>query len=330
MRRLLGGGAAVAGVIGAAVILASYVPADIPGNHEGWGMVIREEGAANAYETMIQALEHEPPEVSHGEAHLFGQALFEAAGLDGLSVCDERFAYGCFHELMGQAIHAYGLGIVRSFTEICRDTGETEVDACMHGIGHGIVASLGYERVELNSAVDICAAMDSRQEQRACYGGVFMEYNLRIMAEDGTRALGDDPFDVCADFSGFVRRTCVFSLPQWWFRNLPGTREDKFVRMGELCAQDSDRAYCAGGIGYIVMVESDARTDRAIELCTIAAQSPRDELACRSIGAQAFSLFFDTPTGERMCDDLDDAGRAFCLSYARMPSGQRPSLSTLL
>lgn len=281
-----------------------------------------------AYEIFSRSIERLSPEEQHERAHLYGAALYAVEGVEGLSACDDRFSYGCFHEFLGRAIAAEGLGVVDELNERCFDALAASPLSCQHGIGHGVLAHLGYEGLSIRHALSICKGLPYADPIGGCYGGVFMEYNMRTMlGEDG----GVRPVEnanlhgPCDALSPPYKNPCYFWQAQWW-RNIldPGRLvaiENVYAQMGGLCREAGlgvERA-CFEGIGNNAPSDADfdARTLRS--LCDVAASNEQELLYCRSLGANSLAVGGAGKKGdaEAVCEGLPEKAHAYCLAYAR-------------
>ena len=84
-----------------------------------WVQRIRKVGGLRAYGELARSIASTTIAQQHLQAHLFGDALYQVEGIDGVVVCDERFSQGCFHEFMGQIISHRGIGILPGLGEAC-------------------------------------------------------------------------------------------------------------------------------------------------------------------------------------------------------------------
>ena len=119
----------------------------------------------------------------HAVAHEFGALLYQMEGLDALSVCDDAFFFGCHHAFLGEAISDHGVEAIHIMDEACNESFTDS--ACQHGIGHGLVSYYGYDRDDLDKALEQCGTLTDKGPAAGCGGGVFMEYNFRTMANPG-------------------------------------------------------------------------------------------------------------------------------------------------
>jgi len=235
-----------------------------------WQGVIKDAGAKNAYATFKEHYQNLDTGEKHEVAHHFGGVLYETVGLEGISVCDDDFSYGCFHELITFAILDYGPTILVELNDFCI---HSEYD-CQHGIGHGILADFGYDTTSLNEALEMCQELGTVDEADGCFGGIFMEYNLRtIWGKDAPlRSLDKDVTDTtCYAIPNYGQEACFFWSAQWYM-----ALSQNDGRVGQInwtqkkCSQLEtlpQQLQCINGLGYeISSYEADPML--AIRLCT--------------------------------------------------------------
>lgn len=318
--------------IGAALAYV-FVPGDAPlaipsvwGERVAlWEEQIRRGGGDAAYESFAHAVEDMSYAQRHEQAHAFGAALFKVEGTDGIAVCDDRFSFGCFHQFLGDAIHTLGLGSVIELNARCFDALEKSPLSCQHGVGHGVLSALGYDDDALQKALDTCAALPGTDPIGGCYGGVFMEYNVRTMlADEATaREYRGNPFAPCDTLGGAFTIACMYWQPQWWMQtSVAGkTVREQFRAMGDYCrtfskTNELERS-CFEGLGNVVSMAADFNPDEARTLCEAAAKTARERLLCLSIAANHFGLDVSRDAAESVCEGLPDGEHTYCLAYAR-------------
>lgn len=297
-------------------VCSFFDPPDTP----DWNDQILKLGGEKAYEELARTLTDESVNEQHEQAHAFGKSLYEAEGIDGLPVCDDRFLYGCVHELIGQAIVHEGMAIITQLDQICAArNGQTAV-SCQHGIGHGILAYLGYRDENLQEALEWCDQLTRLSETGGCYGGVFMEYNLRLMTGEKTEVrVNEDHHYPCTTLDSPYRPACLYWQSQWW-RNGPlrsfGTDEVVFAKMGEYCRwyEGVEREACMRGVGNIIAPGVAFETSVIHTLCTAAADTlTADAVSCLSEAAQRTQTAGFTDKAEQLCASLDRAeDRGYC------------------
>lgn len=324
--------------VAAALLLAS-VPMLLrdEGMHKSLATISREEalqyfsdqiasqGASAAYARFSRDVDPEPVDRQHVLAHVFGEALYASEGLRGIQVCDLEFIYGCIHELMGRAIAERGLGVVSAAYAACIDAPEPRPFACLHGIGHGITASVGYDEQELENALEACDSIKATFPVRACYSGVFMEYNQQSMLGTAHVRPGtpDDPYAPCSSIAERYKRHCIYEQVPWWHRVYfaGDTSEATFAALSQYCENGYEttdlKRVCFEGIGNITTPAVGYDPEAARHLCEAASSDPYVQLFCKSMAALSLAeAERDIEAAERVCQDLEGGAFAFCLGYA--------------
>ena len=219
-----------------------------------WQSVIANRGGEQAYKIFGEAYGDDGKNQQHAMAHLFGEALYKELGIDGIVVCDDSYSFGCYHAFFGWALVDKGLDIITELDQACIDIyGEMGL-GCQHGIGHGISAEMGNER--LNEALEACMKLQWKGPLGGCTSGVFMEFNFSTMNGFSNRELDERglhyPCNVVND--RFVS-ACYFEQPSWWSR----LEDMDNPSLGELCGEvkvKKGRVSCFRGIGNLVAGKS--------------------------------------------------------------------------
>lgn len=282
-----------------------------------WQERIAKIGGSAAYAEFANFVAPLDASAQHNLAHSFGESLYRERGIDGISVCDSRFSYGCYHQLVGDAIAAQGLGVVASINTDCLKL--PSAVPCQHGIGHGLVGYLGYSDRALKKAIAECVSIDTGDSLQGCFGGAFMEFNMRTLAggdASSTRPLSPDPNAPCDSFSSVAKASCYLYQPQWWDSVLRTKDQDiaeLFEHMGRDCAalDPSDRQACFEGIGLMAPPDSGYGPNGSRLLCARAANSPADTAHCMRGSAVVFAGIGQKNNAETLCADESD-----CLMYA--------------
>ncbi len=294
-----------------------------------WTEKIRALGGKAAYASLAKEIEGMAPEVQHTSAHAFGAALFAVEDNAGLSVCDARFSYGCFHEFMGNSIASHGLSVVNELNEGCIRVLVKSPLSCQHGIGHGILASLGYDEESLITSLGECAKLPYSDRIGGCYGGVFMEYNMQTMlGKQGHLRSADSEeglYKPCVGLESKYHASCVFWQPQWWHIAVlhAESSEESFAQLGTYCRGMTHtkelRRECFQGIGNITNPATDFDVVRSRELCDATSSDHLERLYCRAYAANSLlnGGGGKIGDGDALCDGLPESEREFCLAYAR-------------
>lgn len=226
-------------------------------------------GPARAYEEFKTAAGRLSRGGAHTLAHLFGELLYEKAGVGGLAICDQSFDFGCYHSFFGTAVLALGVGVLPAFDTVCKERFGKAYLPCQHGIGHGILVFAGINNLE--KALDLCAKLSS-QPTGGCGSGVFMEYNFRTMSNainggSYVRPLEhDDPHAPCDGLSEKFREGCYFEMPQWW----ESLFHADYEHIGKLCGglnEEALRESCFHGAGNYAAPFAHNDVPAIIQLC---------------------------------------------------------------
>ena len=292
-----------------------------------WKEQIETHGAEEAYRELSRMSQKYDLSIMHRMAHFFGAALYHEEGIPGYSVCDDQFLYGCSHDFVGRAISEHGESIIGELYNSC--TARTPYVYCQHGMGHGIISSFGYDLNSLQQSLDACDKVASSKNHNpgGCHRGVFMEYNLRSIL--GTpfklREVSDGNwYEPCNKFSGSVRGSCIFYLPQWWwYTKTIDTNDNRqiFVQMGTLCdgLPPRDHSACYGGVGKIAVQSSSYfKPDGPSVLCESTSPDTQKRFWCKSIAAFYLVVAggFSEADASTMCAGVAGDSRAECLLFA--------------
>lgn len=215
-----------------------------------WESVIEREGAINAYKFFEEAYSDYDSREQHSYAHVFGEALYNKVGIQGISVCDSNYSFGCYHAFFGTALVDEGLSIVTDLDQACIEAHGEKGLGCQHGIGHGIIAELGRENI--NQSLEVCSTLNWQGPIGGCTSGVFMEFNLNTMNELGPRKLDENGlYYPCEHVPSRFTEACYFEQPAWW---VVANRSD-YEKVGKYCSaieNDANRIACFQGTGNII------------------------------------------------------------------------------
>lgn len=282
-------------------------------------------GGKAAYSEFAQYAANLPTNLIHSASHAFGGALFETEGVSSLAICDDRFFYGCFHEFVGRAIAANGLSIIPLLGNSCVKMIPSNPFPCFHGIGHGIISHVGYEHASLLTSLDMCNDLAYGVPFEGCFGGVFMEYNLRTMADGKIRPSFGDMQYPCNSIPNAYREACYYRQPQFWYSVLKtssSSTDSIFRQLGSLCDKANNISsirYCFEGIGDLVAFVAEFDPQRITALCESTSSNPQRQLFCKSKGA--YMLFVSSKgkksNGHAVCEGLTGAYLTYCDGYAK-------------
>lgn len=312
----------------AAIVVLGFIvflhPAPKPGASQ-WESRIKAVGGIAAYQEFAQSVANLTPQKQHSAAHEFGGALYKTLGVAGLSVCDTRFSYGCYHEFLGEAIATLGLSSVTSLNEACFAALDERGLACQHGIGHGVAAYEGYTDEALLRSLAVCDTLAHNDPVGGCVGGAFMEYNMRTMlGDDGViRPDTGNELHPCDLLAGTHKEACVFWQTQWWnisLRHPVPNAAARFAQLGARCDEfgTTFKRQCYEGVGNITTPDAKFDPAQTIVLCKATSADPQAQLFCRSAAANSLTVGGSgkVGNGEAVCAGLVGASMNFCLAYA--------------
>ncbi len=288
---------------------------------------IAEFGSEQAYQRLSVALMPLADDWQHQYAHDFGHVLYGLEGESGIASCDFKFGYGCIHQIMSETIIEHGPSSVARLFESCR-AATGGYDLCMHGLGHGLLSSVGYEESDLVTATQMCEGIEEETTSSGCKGGVFMEYNLRnIAAAEGIlrNRVADESrmHEPCDRVTANNKKPCIFWLPQWWFfvvlrgDRSAGAENAAYRTIGELCEASDLPQTCYEGLGYITPTAFRHDPLQARLACDSLVARSEARVFCRGMSGLVFRLDTGSALDSfAMCVDLPDKERAVCQQYA--------------
>lgn len=275
-----------------------------------WFKRIQDLGGTQAYREFKTATEKKEVNKQHRDAHLFGEALYQVEGSKGISVCDTSFSYGCYHSFLGSAINTEGLEIASSLSKNCFDHLGKDGLACQHGIGHGILSSIGYDFESLVKSLDSCDNLEIKDPIGGCLGGVFMEYNFQTMLlDDGkTRQFQDNnPYFPCFSINKKFASGCIYQQAQWWLSSV--TEPDfnqRIEKIDSLCLQLPSGKYqvqCYKGLGVNILAYLNYDTAEAKKICA-SLKEREAEIICRSgVSISLLAIPNLKESGRELCQD---------------------------
>lgn len=292
-----------------------------------WQEQIEVLGSKRAYAAFAEAVSPLTPGKRHDNAHTFGAALYAAEGKEGLATCDAQFSYGCFHEFLGRAIASLGLGVVYELNQKCVDALGSGALSCQHGIGHGVLAALGYDEDAFTEALKVCKNIPYSDPIGGCYGGLFMEFNMQTMLGEAghiRQPKNGNLLDPCDRLGPEYLPACAFWSPQWWLQLQHverGAGEIDFSKIGPLCDAFGTPALvraCYEGAGTVAPPEADFDPKKAAALCEGTSSDRTRQLYCKSYAANSIQLGGSGQTGDGLmvCAGLPERELQYCHAYA--------------
>lgn len=290
-----------------------------------WYDRISEIGGQKAFEELFIASEEFEPSRKHLFGHIFGGVLYELKGIDGFLVCDSRLQYGCMHEFIGLVMADMGSQAAQTLNSKCMNMEDTQqLFACQHGMGHGLLSYFGYSEEALNKALSVCETLPTIDDSQmfGCYGGVFMEYNVRTMlGEKSEIRRSEELFEPCSNLKDIYLRACAFWQPQWWRQQVlkeEGPLE-AFAEMGAYCRNISSnlnvKEACFKGIGNLLPIDAKLDYSLAVQMCDVGSDAFEDRMNCRMRAGRDFNEGSHKPKLKLVCAEMDRVEYGRCLEW---------------
>ncbi|MEX0877515.1 MAG: hypothetical protein WDZ40_01470 [Candidatus Spechtbacterales bacterium] len=251
-----------------------------------WESAIDKIGPNEAYTFFKQEVGELDFSIQHLAAHQFGEALFKKQGVDGITVCDSSFAFGCYHQFFLSAISQHGIPIIEELDSVCIEKYTLWGLGCQHGIGHGLMEYFGEEG--LAQALEACASLQWQEPFLGCQDGVFMENNFpTFIGEDrasgGVREYNPgNPEFPCNTIKEKFQQACFFAQPNWLIQ----AGEYSLTEVADICinltGKINQRA-CLKGLGNYVGERSGGDIAEAVASCNIAiSNNEENNVFCRA------------------------------------------------
>ncbi len=282
-----------------------------------WSQEIDRIGAEKAYQEFKDKYATSYFGIQHTAAHIMGALLYEKAGLNGLTVCDSTFAFGCYHSFFGQALSQKGTAIIPELDKACLAKYGPLGTGCQHGIGHGLLEYYGHG--QLDQALNSCLVTTQKKPLFGCTSGVFMEYNVPIIIDSANaytkfRELDrDHPYTPCPNLNSQFQQSCYYEMGQWWDKVYDGD----YKKIGLLCQGISNPTYresCYLGVGNVAAPSSNYDPDSTVAKCTMMPEYD-GQITCRSGASWSF---YAEPKyrnlSVKVCDNLPDEVRQRCVT----------------
>lgn len=253
--------------------------------------------------------------VTHLRAHAFGDALYKARGIAGISVCDGSFGFGCYHGLISQAIAKEGEGVVAALSTLCVEQYGINGTGCQHGIGHGLAEYFGPK--QLNKQLDNCKNLPWLGVYFGCQNGVFMEFFHPVINDErgnnfSSRTIDQsNPYGPCTLVDNFFRDACYLELGSWWYKG----DDQALPSMFDWCDAADTKQHvhsCLLGIGIAIAQKEQLSSLTSTKKC-LTGHSTLDRGMCL---AGARWIIFSEPEyrkqSEEVCQSVPKPEQEIC------------------
>jgi len=215
----------------------------------------------------------------HLLGHVVGDELYKQEGGNGMTVCDNDFRNACSHAIVVGLFADEGEAALSKIVEACRKApgGKGAYTMCFHGLGHGILSSVGYKP---EAAARLCEKAGtterSSSETTECIGGMVMEivgggfHDRQLWEKERSRALVKNaPLALCrqAYIPTASRFMCYEYITPYLFEavgaDTGSPTEENFAKAFRFCdsvpkSEAANRDACFGGFGkeFVGLVQS--------------------------------------------------------------------------
>ncbi|MEK7074802.1 MAG: hypothetical protein AAB968_03475 [Patescibacteria group bacterium] len=218
----------------------------------------------------------------HLLGHVVGDELYKQKGLAGIAVCTNDFRNACSHSIVVGLLLEKGESALPHIAQACRQApgGSGAYTMCYHGLGHGILAYVGYN---LDRAITLCGKTGTQGEAPQCIGGAMMEiisgggHNRELWARERVKYLiKNAPLTPCTSniMPADGRIFClIYITPYLWEAagaDLGHPTDKDFSASFKFCdtlgADDiAGRDACFGGFGKEFTTLANARDIRNVD-----------------------------------------------------------------
>jgi hypothetical protein len=297
------------------------LPINVSQERNKWEQAIDQFGPNQAWDQFKNEYKNEHFGTQHSAAHIFGEALFDTVGVEGVATCDNSFAFGCYHSFFAQAISYLGPDSLVDLDQACIDRYGPLGLGCQHGIGHGLVEYYGQNN--LIAALDACHSLSWKGELFGCSGGVFMEHNFPTVVGGNTatsqlrEADPNNLYQPCIDLPDKYKPACYYELGQWWDKIF----DHNFQEIGKLCQTIDDphlTQVCYQGIGNVAGPSSDYNVSLTIANCK-KMPTKEGEVLCRAGASWSFTASQDYKNmAPQVCEGMNQDDQSQCATESNL------------
>lgn len=178
---------------------------------------------------------------------------------------------------------------------------------CLHGLGHGLMITTGYQ---LPLVLEVCDELAGAFARTSCKGGVFMENILTSYGGQSPWVRDDDPLFPC----NWVAAKHKFPCYQNATTRILRVVGPDWKRVAEACA-DADQAFvstCFGSYGQNASVAAFRKPTPTVETCAIARPYGGEEECFRYAAMDVTGTYERAKEAATLCDAAPMNVRAGC------------------
>ncbi len=248
---------------------------------------------------------------AHEFAHLVGNAMYVKFGLDGITNCDQTFAFGCYHGVTEKLLVDQGpsaiIKIQNRCTEIFPPSKSQNFTGCIHGMGHGLFT---YEHFSVSKALQDCDGLDNLYKTY-CYDGVFMEHSTELTKGEFNPA---HPWQFCTSLDSRYHYNCARYQSQIFLGQFGGD----ISTVSKNCSATTDEilvSTCFESLGYYITQQNLGKLSSILDACSKISGEGKYHCiigSTREVKFQAYPNWQTTTVA--LCNSLPETWKNTCIN----------------
>jgi hypothetical protein len=269
-----------------------------------------QQGSKEAWDYLVKASKTMTSN-PHDLAHLLGANIWQKEGSLGMSICDESFAFGCYHGFAEEALKD-NLDKLPALAKSCESVGTIRSGpwaSCIHGLGHGVASY--FRTTDLNGSLKACDVLSVGNNY--CHDGVFMEFTTNAPAAFYKSHLSLDPLYPCTDLLPQYQSTCGRNQPYVMTKYLGNTIPQNAVICDKSENTDIKKS-CFNTLGLMTTQSSGGDVEKIETVCR---QIKNQEAQAQCITSAAIELIFQQlpnwqTNAPKLCQGLKGSDQQTC------------------
>ncbi len=252
---------------------------------------------------------------AHEFSHIIGNEAYRQMNLDAVQICDQSFAFGCFHGVTEAMLLKEGPKRIKDIESGCLKFFppqiSTDYTGCIHGAGHGVYT---WEAGNLGKALKDCDIFDIKYRP-FCYDGVFMENASNLENNVFNKK---DPWKICTDLDDAYHYNCARYQSQV-FLTIFNNQPDFIKQIGENCAKGPTLLLsetCYQSLGFFVSQNSMGKVQPILDKCSSILEE--NGVAMCIIGASMENIFQKYPdfksSANTLCGKISGVKKEVCFN----------------
>jgi len=227
------------------------------------------------------------------------------------NICGFGYLHGAITEALNSKSINQLIPVTKTFCDVLEGVNTAALDECWHGIGHGVVASLG----TLDSGLQICETLPKGGAHN-CILGALMEVTAGF-SNDYSVALRETIkiLNTCSSYSSPTSSSCIYASGPINIRidSKNGNLEKSWKRCKKYAGKYL--LYCAQGLGAAVPSESGWDIKNSVSSCS--SIDPGFIISCLETALNTFAnVFLDANKVKLFCNEVSSQYKKDCDSLS--------------